>query len=175
MDFNLLLIAGASAFSFSFVVFSWFILSNKRQETTILSDKNTSTCNCKEKYCGYCGVKQCKCSYSICMCKESSTSSKTLSSRIKNFLYRPISLKFIFLKSLHFPTTRFDFFALILRPLIDRLKLTIKSKQETKQMKAEASLHKLARSLWDQGKYAEAERINLEVLNVRRLVFGDKK
>ncbi|NBO24533.1 MAG: tetratricopeptide repeat protein, partial [Chlamydiae bacterium] len=43
------------------------------------------------------------------------------------------------------------------------------------QAKVEANLHKLAKSLWDQGKYAEAERINLEILNVRRLIFGDKK
>ena len=171
MDFDLLFIAGASAFSFSFVIVSWFIFSNKSQEAIILSDKNITTCNCKEKYCGYCGVKVCKFS------QESSTPPppKTLSSRIKNFLYKPIRLKFIFLKNLHFPTTRLDLFALILRPLIDRLKLAIKNKQETTQMKAETSLNKLARSLWDQGKYAEAERINLEVLNVRRLVFGDKK
>lgn len=174
-DFDLLLIAGASALSFSFMFFSW-IMFNKRQSTKmLLCDKNTATCNCNEKYCGYCGVKLCKCTYSICICKESLTASKSISAKIKSFLYRPVHFKFSFLRGLHFTTSRFPLVTLILRPFIIRLKLAIKNKKMTEQTKAEASLHKLARSLWDQGKYAEAERINLEVLNVRRLVFGDKK
>ena len=51
----------------------------------------------------------------------------------------------------------------------------LKNKQKTVENKAEISLHKLAKSLWDKGKYSEAEQIILEVLNVRRLVGIDKK
>ena len=43
----------------------------------------------------------------------------------------------------------------------------------TEQTKAEASLYKLAKLLWDQGKYSEAEQINSQMLNVRRIATGD--
>jgi len=70
---------------------------------------------------------------------------------------------------------RIPVFTMILRPLIIRIKMAFKKKIVSEQTKAEESLHKLAKSMWDQGKYSEAERINLEILKVRKLVFGDKK
>jgi hypothetical protein len=45
----------------------------------------------------------------------------------------------------------------------------------TEQTKVEASLYKLAKSLWNQGKYSEAEQINSQILNIRRIVLCDKK
>ena len=151
----------------------------KKKRISNLSDKNTITCICNEKFCGYCGIKRCKCNNStdVCSCKEGKTIllSKSLSSRIKKFLVKSVNVRFPLFRSLHFPLTRLPLLNLILRPFFSRIKLIFTRKTLTEQNKAEVSLNKLARLLWDEGKYAEAERINLEVLNVRRLVFGEKK
>lgn len=165
MDFNvnLLVFAGVS-FGASTIIF--FLWNNFVKKTPLICDKNTSTCICKAQYCGYCGVKLCKCNVrnlDICTCKEATDSEKSKFSKIKNF----------FSTNIYIP--RFPVFRLILQPIFIRISLLFKNMRITEQRKAEASLSKLAKLLWDEGKYSEAEQINSHILNVRRLVLGNKK
>jgi hypothetical protein len=161
-EYDTMLIAGISLGAGAFMLFSWFTFAKKLQEEQL--EKNNLKHNLSSRNLS---IKNQKC---ICLleCKcNNQPSYKLLSKRIKNFLTKPLRLTF--------PTLRIPVFSMILQKAILRIKLAFKKKIVTEQMKVETNLHKLARSLWDQGKYAEAERINLEVLNVRRLVFGDKK
>jgi hypothetical protein len=89
---------------------------------------------------------------------------------MKTFFIKP---RFKFFRNLKF-SNRLSDFGLLLRPLFVRFRQILKNKQKTVENKAELSLHKLAKSLWDKGKYYEAEQIFLEILNVRRLVGIDK-
>ncbi len=168
MDFNLLVIAGAT-FSVSTIMF--FLWNNFVKKSVLISDKkiSRSSCICKAQYCGYCGIKLCTCNCKttgICTCKEfiDSTKSKSKFSKIKNFFSTP-----------RFLVPRFPIFRLILQPIFIRIRLAFKNMRITEQTKAEASLYKLAKLLWDQGKYLEAEQINSQMLNVRRIALGDKK
>jgi len=172
MDLNLLVLAGVSVSTSTIIFFVWYFFMKKNQ---LISNKKETTCICKDGYCGYCGVKLCKCNCQtagICTCKEfiDSTKSKfSKFSKIKNFFSKPI----------RFPTfiniPRFPVFRLILQPIFIRIRLAFKNMRITEQTKAEASLYKLAKLLWDQGKYSEAEQINSQMLNVRRIVLCDKK
>ena len=169
MDFNLLVVAGVSVTTSTIIFFLWDFFSKKNQ---LISDKKEIRCICKDGYCGYCGVKLCKCNYQtvgVCTCKEAIDSHKSKFSRIKNFFSKPIRFP-DFIKIPRFPV-----FRLILQPIFIRIRLAFKNMRITEQTKAEASLYKLAKLLWDQGKYSEAEQINSQLLNVRRLVLGDKK
>ena len=169
MDLNLLVVAGVTVSTSTIIFFLWDFFMKKNQ---LISDKKETTCICKDGYCGYCGVKLCKCNYQtagICTCKEfiDSTKSKSKFSKIKNFFSKPI----------HFPTfikiPKFPAFRLILQPIFIRIRLVFKNMRITEQTKAEASLYKLAKLLWDQGKYSEAEQINSQMLNVRRIATVD--
>lgn len=152
MDFDLLLISGVSASTLIF--FLLFML--KKQLLITVSDKNTETCS----------------DIKLNVSKENKLESpKTLFLRMKTFLIKP---RFNFFRNLKFSNSLPDF-GLLLRPLFVRVRQILKNKQKTVENKAEISLHKLAKSLWDKGKYSEAEQIILEVLNVRRLVGIDKK
>jgi hypothetical protein len=170
MDFNLLAVVGVSLSTSTIIFFVWDFFMKKNQ---LISDKKERTCICKDGgYCGYCGVKLCKCNCEtagICTCKEFIESTKSKFSKIKNFFSKPI----------RFPTfikiPRFPVFRLILQPIFIRIRLAFKNMRITEQTKAEASLYKLAKLLWDKGKYSEAEQINSQILNVRRIVLGDKK
>ena len=169
MDFNLLVVAGVSVSTSTVIFFLWDFFMKKNQ---LIYDKKETTCICKDGYCGYCGVKLCKCNCQtagICTCKEFIDSTKSKCSKIKNF----------FSKSIRFPTfiniSRFPVFRLILQPIFIRISLVFKNMRITEQKKAEESLYKLAKLLWDQGKYSEAEQINSQMLNVRRIALGDKK
>ena len=160
-DYDTILIVGISLGTGAFMLFSLFTFGKKLQEEQL--EKNNQTNNLSNSILS---VKHQKC---VCLldCKcNNQPSYKLLPKRIKNFLTKPLRLRFY--------TLRISVFSMILQNAILRVKLVFKKKIVTEQMKVETNLHKLARSLWDQGKYAEAERINLEVLNVRRLVFGDK-
>jgi hypothetical protein len=159
-DYDTMLIVGISLGTGAFMLFSLFTFRKKLQEEQLeknninhnLSNRNLSKCDCLLD----------------CQCKsDNQPSYKLFTKRVKNFLTKPLRLKF--------STLRIPVFSMILQNAILRVKLAFRKKIVTEQMKVEINLHKLARTLWDQGKYAEAERINLEVLNVRRLVFGDKK
>jgi len=144
----------------------FFLWNNFIKERPLISNKNISTCICKAQYCGYCGVKLCNCNCKtkdICTCKEFLDSKKSKFYKIKNF----------FSTSIHIP--RFPVFRLILRPIFIRIRLAFKNMRITEQTKAEASLYKLAKLLWDQGKYSEAEQINSQMLNIRRIVLSDRK
>ena len=169
MDFNLLTVVGVSLSTSTIIFFLWDFFMKKNQS---ISDKKETTCICKDGYCGYCGIKLCNCNCQtagICTCKEATNSHKSKFSKIKNFFSKPI----------RFPTVinipRFPVFRLILQPIFIRIRLAFKNMRITEQTKAEASLYKLAKLLWDQGKYSEAEQINSQMLNVRRIVLGDKK
>ena len=146
MDLNLLVVAGVTVSTSTIIFFLWDFFMKKNQ---LISDKKETTC--------------------ICTCKEfiDSTKSKSKFSKIKNFFSKPI----------HFPTfikiPKFPAFRLILQPIFIRIRLAFKNMRITEQTKAEASLYKLAKLLWDQGKYSEAEQINSQMLNVRRIATGD--
>jgi hypothetical protein len=164
MDFNinLLVFAGVS-FGASTIIF--FLWNNFAKKSPLICDKNTSTCICKAQYCGYCGVKLCKCNFKTvdkCTCKEAIDSKTSKFSKIKNFFSSTIHLP-------RFSVQRFPLFCLILQPIFTRISLAFKNMRITEQKKAEASLYKLAKILWDQGKYSEAEQINSQMLNVRRI------
>ena len=163
-DYDTILITGISLGVGAFMLFSWFTFGKKIQEGQL--EKNSLTNNLSNRNLS---IKHQKCICLIdCKCKGDNTPSyKLFPKRIKNFLAKPLRLRF--------PTLHIPVFSMILQNAILRIKLAFKKKIVTEQMKVENNLHKLAQSLWDQGKYAEAERINLEVLNVRRLIFGDKK
>ena len=160
MDLNLLLVAGVSV-STSTIIF--FLLDFFMKKNQLVSDKKETTCICKD---GYCGVKLCK-TAGICTCKEFIDSTKSKFSKIKNFLSKPIRFP-TFINIPKFPT-----FRLILQPIFIRIRLAFKNMRKTEQTKAEASLYKLAKLLWDQGKYSEAEQINSQMLNVRRIATVD--
>ena len=169
MDLNLLVVAGVSVSTSTIIIFLWNFFMKKNQ---LISNKKETSCICKDGYCGYCGIKLCKCNCQtagICTCKEAIDSTKSKFSKIKNFFSKPI----------RFPTfiniPRFPVFRLILQPIFIRIRLAFKNMRITEQTKAEASLYKLAKLLWDQGKYSEAEQINSQMLNVRRIVLCDKK
>ena len=156
MNFDLLLISGVSVSTLIF--FLLFML--KKQLWLAVSDKNTETCS----------------DIKLNVSKENKLenkleSPKTLFLRMKTFLIKP---RFNFFRNLKVSNPLPDF-GLLLRPLFVRVRQILKNKQKTVENKAEISLHKLAKSLWDKGKYSEAEQIILEVLNVRRLVGIDKK
>jgi hypothetical protein len=169
MDLNLLVVAGVSVSTSAIIIFLWDFFMKKNQS---ISDKKETTCICKDGgYCGYCGDKLCKCNCEtagICTCKEFIESTKSKFSKIKNFFSRPIR----FHTFINIP--RFPVFRLILQPIFIRIRLAFKNMRITEQTKAEASLYKLAKLLWDQGKYSEADQINSQMLNVRRIVLGDK-
>ena len=152
-DYDTMLFLSISLGTGTFMLFSWFSFGKKISEEN--QDKNIITNN------SFLKPQNSDCKGDI------ESSYKSIPKRIKNFLLKPVKLRL--------PTLRLSFFSMIFNTAIFRAKMAFKKKIVTEQTKVEASLHKLARSLWDQGKYAEAERINLEVLNVRRLVFGDKK
>ena len=152
-DFNILLVSGIG-FSSSFIIFSWFMFRKKPIKIT-LCDKNTTFCNCTEGYCGYCGVKICNRNKNTIMIPPPNT----LSFKIKNFLQKRKRFR---LYSLQFFNKQFY---LLFYPVIKRIKETFKRK---KKKEIEARLCKLAKSLWDQGKYAEAAKINLEILNEKK-------
>jgi len=145
------------------------------KKSILISDKKISSpsCICKAQYCGYCGIKLCNCNcktIGICTCKEFIDSIKSKSKFFK--------IKIFFSRSIHIPrflVPRFPVFRLILQPIFFRIRLAFKNMRITEQTKAEASLYKLAKLLWDKGKYSEAEQINSQILNVRRIVLGDKK
>lgn len=159
-DYDTILIVGMSLGAGAFMLFSLVTFRKKLQEEQL--EKDNLSHNLSNR-----NLIKCVCLID-CKCKANNQSSyKLFPKRIKNFLTKPLKLRF--------PTLRISVFSMILHNAIIRIKLAFKKKIVTEQMKVETNLHKLARSLWDQGKYAEAERINLEVLNVRRLVFGDKK
>ena len=122
-------------------------------------DKNTTFCNCTEGYCGYCGVKICNSNKNMII----NSPPNTLSFKIKNFFLKRKPFR---LYSFQFFNTQFNFLSLILHPLINRIKETFK---KSKKKDIETNLCKLAKSLWDQGKYAEAAKINLEILNVKKI------
>ena len=154
MDFDLLLISGVSA---STLIFFLLFMFYQKQLALTVSDKNTETCSSDIK---------------LNVSKENKLESpKTLFLRMKTFLIKP---RFNFFRTLKF-SNRLSDFGLFLQPLFVRFRQILKNKQKTVENKAEISLHKLAKSLWDKGKYSEAEQIILEVLNVRRLVGIDKK
>lgn len=153
-DSDSFLIAGISLGTGALMVFSWFAFGKKILPNDTSSDKNITSNisidrNLKVKACEY-------------KKKGILSSYKLIHKRLKSFLLRPVQI-------------RIPVFTMILRPLIIRIKMAFKKKIVSEQTKAEESLHKLAKSMWDQGKYSEAERINLEILKVRKLVFGDKK
>lgn len=160
-DYDTMLITGISLGAGAFMLFSLFTFRKKLQEEQLEKNNlthNLSNCNRNLSI----KTKKCDCLLD-CKCKsDNQPFYKLLTKRVKNFLTKPLRL-------------RIPVFSMILQNAILRVKLAFKKKIVTEQMKVETNLHKLARSLWDQGKYAEAERINLEILNVRRLVFGDKK
>jgi len=161
-DYDAILIAGISLGAGAFMLFSWFTFGKKIQEDQLEKNNVSNNLSTNRNL----SIKHQNC---IGLCKDDNqpSSYKIFPKRIKNFFLKPLRFRF--------PTLRFPVFSMILQHAISRVKLAFKKKIVTEQMKVETNLHKLARSLWDQGKYAEAERINLEVLNVRRLVFGDKK
>jgi len=157
-DYDTMLIVGISLGTGAFMLFSLFTFRKKLQEEQL--EKNNLTHNLSNSNLDI-KTKKCDCLLD-CQCKAKSDnqpSYKLFTKRVKNFLTKPL---------------RFPLCSMILQNAIFRVKLAFKKKIVTEQMKVENNLHKLAQSLWDQGKYAEAEKINLEVLNVRRLVFGDK-
>lgn len=157
-DYDTILIASISFGTGAFILLSWFVFGKKIEQDQ-QQDTNIDPIIKSQK---------CICLSDNCKCKASTlTYYKSIPKRIKIFLLKPVRLRF--------PKLRIPLFGIILHSVIVRAKMAFKKKIATEQNKAEASLHKLARSLWDQGKYAEAERINLEILNVRRLIFGDKK
>ena len=160
-DYDTILIAGISLGAGAFMLFSWFTFGKKIQEEQLEKNNVSNNLSTNRNL----SIKHQKC---IGLCKDDNQPSyKIFPKRIKNFFLKPLRFRF--------PTLRIPVFSMILQNAILRVKLAFKKKIVTEQMKVETNLHKLARALWDQGKYAEAERINLEVLNVRRLVFGDKK
>ena len=151
MDFDLLLISGVGASTLIF----FLLFMCKKQLWLPVSDKNTETCS----------------EISDIVSKGNKLESqKTLFLRMKTFFIKP---RFKFFRNLKF-SNRLSDFGLLLRPLFVRFRQILKNKQKTVENKAELSLHKLAKSLWDKGKYYEAEQIFLEILNVRRLVGIDK-
>lgn len=156
-DFNILLVSGIG-FSSSFIIFSWFMFRKKPNKIT-LCDKNSTFCNCTEGYCGYCGVKICNRNKNTIMIPPPNT----LSFKIKNFLQKRKRFR---LYSLQFFNKQFYFLTLFFHPLINTIKETFK-KQKKKEV--EANLCKLAKSLWDQGNYAEAAKINLEIINQKKI------
>ena len=157
-DYDTMLIVGISLGTGAFMLFSLFTFRKKLQQEQL--EKNNLTHNLSNR-----NLSKCDC---LLDCKSDNHQSyKLFTKRVKNFFTKPLRLRF--------STLRIPVFSMILQNAILHLKLAFKKKIVTEQMKVETNLHKLARTLWDQGKYAEAERINLEVLNVRRLVFGDKK
>ena len=159
-DYDTMLIAGISLGAGAFMLFSLFTFRKKLQEEQLEKNNLTNTLS-------NCNLNKCDCLLD-CQCKsDNHPSYKLFTKRVKKFFTKPLRLTF--------PTLRIPVFSMILQNAILRVKLAFRKKIVTEQMKVETNLHKLARSLWDQGKYAEAERINLEVLNVRRLVFGDRK
>ena len=147
-DSNILLFSGIASGA-SFIIFSWFMF-RKKSEKNSMCDKNTTFCDCTEGYCGHCGVKICK-NNKIIISKP-----KTISYKIKSFLQKPISF-----------SKQFSFLRLILYPIIDKVKLVFKKETKTKTEKV---LSKVAKIFWDQGKYTEAAKINLELLNVKKFV-----
>jgi hypothetical protein len=159
-DFNILLASGIG-FSSSFIIFSWFMFKKKPIKINLceknnLCDKNTTFCNCTEGYCGYCGVKICNSNKNTIMIPQPNT----LSFKIKKFLLKRKPFK---LYSLQFFNKQFY---LLFYPVINRIKETFK-KQKKKELKE--NLCKLAKTLWDQGKYTEAAKINLEILNEKKI------
>lgn len=155
MDFDLLLISGVGVSASTLIFFLLFMFC-KQQLSLTVSDKNIETCS----------------DIKLNVSKENKLElPKTVFLRMKTFLNKP---RFNFFRTLKF-SNRLPDFALFVRPLFVRFRQILKNKQKTVENKAEISLHKLAKSLWDKGKYSEAEQIILEVLNVRRLVGIDKK
>ena len=153
-DFNILLVSGIG-FSSGFILFSWFMFRKKPIKIN-LCDKNTTFCNCTEGYCGYCGVKICNRNKNMIMIPPPNT----LSFKIKNFFQKR---KFF---NKQFFNKQFYFLTLFFHPLINRIKETFKKK---KKKELESKLCKLAKSLWDQGKYAEAAKLNLEIFNEKKI------
>jgi hypothetical protein len=161
-DPDLLLIAGISIGTGTVILISWFAFGKKISPEKMIVKTTSSSSSSSTK------SNKCICLDEVCKCKMGHISCyKSIPKRIKNFLLKPVNLRL--------PSLRMPLFVMILHPVIIRIKTAFKKKIVTEQAKVEANLHKLAKSLWDQGKYAEAERINLEILNVRRLIFGDKK
>ena len=154
-DFNVLLISGIASGT-SFIIFSLFMFKKKKSKIN-MCDKNTTTCHCTEGYCGACGIKICKNNKIMIM----PSPPKTLSYRIKSFLQK----KMHFPKSSQFFNKQISFLNLILHPIIDRVRLTFKNQTTSK---TEKILSKVAKIFWDQGKYTEAAKINLELLNVKK-------
>jgi len=158
-DSDLLLIASISIGTGTILLISWFAFGKKISPKKMIVKTTPSSSLI---------ITKCTCLDEVCKCKMANKNSyKSIPKRIKNFLLKPVNIRL--------PTLRMPLFVMILHPVIIRIKTAFKKKIITEQAKVEANLHKLAKSLWDQGKYAEAERINLEILNVRRLIFGDKK
>jgi hypothetical protein len=152
MDFDLLLISRVTASTLIF--FLLFILCKKQLWLTA-PDKKTETCSQNSD---------------IVSKANKLESKKTLFLRMKTFLIRP---RFNFFRKLKI-SNRLPNFCLFFRSFFIRFTQILKNKEKTIENKAEINLHKLAKSLWDKGKYSEAEQIMLEVLNIKRLVGIDK-
>jgi hypothetical protein len=154
-DFNVLLISGIASGT-SFLIFSW-VMFRKKQTKISVCDKNTTICHCTEGYCGACGIKICKNNKIMIM----PSPPKTLSYKIKSFLQKQM----LFPKSSEFFNKQISFVHFILNPIIDRVRRTFKINTKSK---TEKIVSKVAKILWDQGKYTEAAKINVELLNVKK-------
>jgi len=154
-DFNILLVSGIASGT-SFIIFSWFMF-RKKHSKIIVCDKNTTKCYCTEGYCGYCGIKICKSNKNMII----PSPPKTLSYKIKSFLQKQM----LFPKSSKFFNKQISFVHFILNPIIDRVRSTFKINTKSK---TEKIVSKVAKILWDQGKYTEAAKINVELLNAKK-------
>jgi uncharacterized protein (DUF2267 family) len=70
-----------------------------------------------------------------------------------------------FPKSSQFFNKQISFMHFILNPIIERVRRTFKINTKSK---TEKIVSKVAKILWDQGKYTEAAKINEELLNVKK-------
>ena len=154
-DFNILLVSGIASGT-GFIIFSWFMFRKKQTKISVC-DKNTTKCDCTEGYCGYCGVKICKSNKNTII----PSPPKTLSYKIKSFLQKQM----LFPKSSEFFNKQISFVHFILNPIIDRVRRTFKINTKSK---TEKIVSKVAKILWDQGKYTEAAKINVDLLNVKK-------